>query len=147
MKKTLWLLALGGLATACSNGTPPSTLAYSGSYPEATVLVTIIGGSQGFTEYTIVCSGDSAEIDGNDSLNPTDACASLANSGVQARLFGGRDDSRACTNRAPEDGELQFMGLLDGVQINTFIDRENSCGRQDWDSLFAYIAASPAETK
>ncbi|MEZ5340316.1 MAG: hypothetical protein R2706_02380 [Acidimicrobiales bacterium] len=140
----LGLAALAVALTSCGESSPPEMLAYEGPYEYAEVLVTVIVPGHDFIEYVISCREDSAKIEGTKKLNANDVC--LAASGaVQDRLQNGRDDTQLCSHTDPQEGDPQFLGTVGGARINTFIDRSDQCGQEDWDELLTYVALSPAE--
>lgn len=85
--------------------------------------------------YRITCDGDTATVEGSDSIDAEAACAQLAQESVRERLVEGPPVDRVCTEVYGGPDTATIVGSIDGRPVDTVIDRTNGCGIAEWDGL------------
>ncbi|MGI9606844.1 MAG: hypothetical protein ACR2P0_11960 [Acidimicrobiales bacterium] len=118
----------------------------AGPYPIATLDITITHPEAEEVRYTISCLGDTATVTGDVSLSERAACERLADPDVRTRLIEGVPTDQVCTEQYGGPDIAVIVGTYDGVDgvvVDTTVDRVNGCGISDWDSLLAGVLPPP----
>lgn len=89
--------------------------------------------------YRVTCDGDTATIEGAESIDAALACARLAQESVRERLVEGPPPDRVCTQVYGGPDTAAISGSIDGRVVDTFIDRTNGCGIAEWDGLLGDV--------
>ncbi len=109
----------------------------AGPYPVATLDITVSHPAVQPLSYTISCQGDTATVVADLAVDvvATEACLDLNDDKIVTRLVEGAPSDQVCTEIYGGPDLAAIVGTIDGVAVDTTIDRANGCGIADWDML------------
>lgn len=110
-----------------------------GPFPVAVVAVLVEHPQADTVAYSIVCSGDTASVEGSDLINAEEACLKLGDPAVQVRLFDGPPAGQVCTEIYGGPDVATLIGTIDNFEFSAEITRTNGCGIAEWDRLLAGV--------
>ncbi len=128
--------------TSLPTTTTPDGPLGAGPYPVVTLELTVTHPEAEALTYTISCLGDTATITGDVPLDPDRACEALGREDVRTRLVEGPPADQVCAEIYGGPDVATITGSydgVDGVPVDTTVDRTNGCGISDWDTLLADI--------
>lgn len=146
MKTLLPMTVLTLVSIACATGgvddtTPPPAV-------DADVIadldITVTHPSHDPIIYNVSCLGDTFTITPEaDGLDGATACTRLSEVATIDRLVGGTPGDRICTEIYGGEDLAVITGTIDGLAVDTTVDRTNGCGINDWDVLLAGVLPTP----
>lgn len=118
----------------------------AGPYPIADLSISFDDAAGNLAEYRLACLGDTATFIGEvpPGVDAAAACLSVATDTARMLLDPDVMVDRMCTEIYGGPETATVGGLLDGIEVDYEIHRNNGCGIDDWERIFAGLVPPPS---